>query len=78
MYVSPRPVPPFVGHTWHTYPPLYPHELMYKHNRAWYTNHPGAGWTRTKAYYGTGGALWDRLSHMRRYGYGFLPLGLQP
>ena len=25
LYVSPRPVPPRVGHTWHTYPPFMPH-----------------------------------------------------
>lgn len=33
LYVSPRPVPPRVGHTWHTYPPLMPHEFLYKHRR---------------------------------------------
>src|SRR5689334_12180322 len=30
LYVSPRPVPPFVGHTWVTYQPFYPHEFMYR------------------------------------------------
>lgn len=71
MYPSPQPVPPYVGWTYHTYPPLYPHELMYHHTRAWYTYHPGAGWTRTKAYYRSGGGLIDVLGHMRRYGYGY-------
>ncbi len=33
LYVSPRPVPPRVGHTWHTYPPFMPHEFLYKHRR---------------------------------------------
>ncbi|RLT07368.1 MAG: hypothetical protein DWI23_00165 [Planctomycetota bacterium] len=33
LYVSPRPVPPRVGHTWNTYPPLMPHEFLYKHRR---------------------------------------------
>jgi len=70
MYVSPQPVPPNVGWTYHTYPPLYPHELMYRHQRSWYTYHQGAGWTRTKARYNTGFGLLDSLSHMRRYGYG--------
>ena len=67
MYPSPLPVPAHVGHHYHTYPPLYPHEFMYHHTRAWYTYHPGAGWTRTKAYYHTGGGLWDVLSHMKRF-----------
>jgi hypothetical protein len=67
MYPSPLPVPAHVGHHYHTYPPLYPHEFMYHHTRAWYTYHPGAGWTRTKAYYHPGGGLWDVLSHMKRF-----------
>ena len=33
LYVSPRPVPPRVGHTWHTYPPFMPHEFLYRHRR---------------------------------------------
>jgi hypothetical protein len=33
LYVAPRPVPPRVGHTWHTYPPFMPHEFLYKHRR---------------------------------------------
>ena len=33
LYVSPRPVPPRVGHTWNTYPPFMPHEFLYKHRR---------------------------------------------
>ena len=33
LYVSPRPVPPQVGHTWVTYPPFMPHEFLYKHRR---------------------------------------------
>ena len=33
LYVSPRPVPPRVGHTWATYPPCMPHECLYKHRR---------------------------------------------
>lgn len=55
MYVSPRPVPPNVGHTWNTYQPLYPHEFMYKHQRSYYTHNPGAGWRRTTVRYGTCG-----------------------
>jgi hypothetical protein len=70
MYVAPRPVPPYVGWTYYTYPPFYPHELMYHHHRAWYTYHPGAGWTRTKVYYHGSGGILDMLGHMRRHGYG--------
>ena len=33
LYVSPRPVPPRVGHTWNTYPPFMPHEFLYRHRR---------------------------------------------
>ena len=33
LYVSPRSVPPRVGHTWSTYPPFMPHEFLYKHRR---------------------------------------------
>jgi hypothetical protein len=69
MYPVPRPVPPYVGWTYYTYPPLYPHELMYHHQRAWYTYHPGAGYTRTKAYYHAGPGFFDMLGHMHRLGY---------
>ena len=33
LYISPRPTPPFVGHTYITYQPLLPHEFLYKHFR---------------------------------------------
>lgn len=55
LYVSPRPVPAHVGHTWNTYQPWYPHEFMYRHQRAYYTyNQGGAGWRRTNVRYDTG------------------------
>jgi hypothetical protein len=66
MYVCPRPVPPHVGHTWYTYQPFYPHEYLYKHQRAYYTHNPGAGWRRTNVRYGTGGLrcqAWDAEWH---------------
>ena len=59
MYVSPRPVPANVGHTWVTYQPWMPHEMMYRHERSYYTYNPGAGWTRTNVRYGTGGLRWN-------------------
>jgi hypothetical protein len=55
IYVSPQPVPPNVGHTWVTYQPFMPHEYMWRHQRAYYTYNPGAGWTRTNVRYGTCG-----------------------
>jgi hypothetical protein len=59
MYVSPRPVPANVGHTWITYQPYMPHEFTYKHKRAYYTHTAGAGWRRTNVRYGTLGLRWD-------------------
>src|SRR3954462_5966830 len=55
MYVCPRPVPAFVGHTWVTYQPWMPHEYTYRHERSYYTYNPGAGWRRTNVRYGTFG-----------------------
>lgn len=55
IYPAPRPVPAYVGHTWVTYQPFMPHELMYAHQRSYYTHNPGAGWTRTNVRYGTFG-----------------------
>lgn len=46
LYVSPRPVPPRVGHTWITYPPFMPHEFLYKHRRK-YVRPAGAMGMRT-------------------------------
>ena len=69
MYVSPVPVPPFVGHTYTTYQPLMPHEYLYKHTRSHYAHVPGSGWTRSKVRYGTCGLklqdIWHDL-HVRR------------
>jgi hypothetical protein len=48
LYVSPRPTPALVGHTYVTYQPLMPHEFLYKHQRVYYTENPEAGCTRTK------------------------------
>ena len=52
MYLSPQPVPPFVGHTYFTYQPFYPHEYMYWHkNRLHKFYYNGRGKNRTKAVY---------------------------
>jgi len=52
MYVSPRPVPAHVGHTYITYQPLMPHEFMYHHSRTYHRYYDnGAGLTRTSVRY---------------------------
>lgn len=48
MYISPRPTPPLVGHTYITYQPLMPHEFLYRHHRNYYTYHPYGGHTVTR------------------------------
>ena len=48
LYVSPRPTPPMVGHTYITYQPLMPHEFLYRHSRHYTTIHEDAPKTRTK------------------------------
>ena len=63
MYVSPVPVPANVGHTYTTYQPLMPHELMYKHMRSHYAYTPGAGWSRAKVRYGTWGLRLQDIRH---------------
>ncbi|HUE74383.1 MAG TPA: hypothetical protein VMP01_26105 [Pirellulaceae bacterium] len=48
LYLSPRPVPAHVGHTYITYQPLMPHEFMYKHHRTYHRYYDnGMGLTRT-------------------------------
>jgi hypothetical protein len=34
-FLSPRPTPPLVGHTYLTYQPLYPNEFLYRHHRTY-------------------------------------------
>ena len=47
-YVAPRPVPPVVGHTYYTYQPFMPNELLYQHHRTYYRYYDqGRGMTRT-------------------------------
>jgi hypothetical protein len=40
-YVMPRPVPAWVGHTHYTYPPLYPHNFLWRHYDVYRRYHPG-------------------------------------
>jgi hypothetical protein len=48
LYISPRPVPPHVGHTFITYQPLMPHEFLYEHHRTYHRYYNGGqGLNRT-------------------------------
>lgn len=51
LYISPRPTPPLVGHTWVTYPPLAPHEFLYHHHRTYWRYTPNGGHTVTRVRY---------------------------
>jgi hypothetical protein len=48
LYICPRPVPPLTGHTYITYPPLMPHEFLYKHHRTYVTKHTDTRATKTR------------------------------
>jgi len=41
LYLAPRPVPAYVGHSYYTYQPLQPHEHMYEHARNYYNWYAG-------------------------------------
>ena len=59
LYVSPRPVPPHVGHTYITYQPLYPHEFMYDHHRTYHRYYNGGqGLNRTHVSYHSSWLPW--------------------
>lgn len=48
LYLAPQPVPALVGHTYYTYQPYMPHELLYQHHRTYYRYYNGGrGLTRT-------------------------------
>jgi hypothetical protein len=51
LYVSPRPTPPMVGHTWITYQPLLPHEFLYHHHRSYYKYYRSGGHTIARVHY---------------------------
>jgi len=52
MYLAPVPVPPHVGHTFYTYQPFYPHEMLYKHKNRFHNYYDnGRGLNRTRATY---------------------------
>lgn len=52
MYVAPVPVPTWVGYTYYTYQPFYPHELLYKHTDRYHSYYDGGvGLNRTRVRY---------------------------
>ena len=52
LYLSPVPTPPHVGHTYITYQPLMPHEMMYPHHTRYYRYYNGGrGLNRTRIHY---------------------------
>ncbi|HEY2893277.1 MAG TPA: hypothetical protein VGJ16_03665 [Pirellulales bacterium] len=53
LYVSPRPTPEYVGHTYLTYPPLLPHEFLYHHHRSYYKYYRNGGYTTSHVRYHT-------------------------
>ncbi len=63
LYVSPRPVPPMVGHTFITYEGLMPDQLLYQHQRTYYRPHgPYGGVTQTNI-------NWGYQSHLHPFGH---------
>lgn len=52
MYVSPVPVPPFVGHTFITYQPFMPEEMLYWHTNRYHNYYDGGrGMNHTRVHY---------------------------
>lgn len=52
MYISPLPVPPYVGHTFFTYQPFYPHHMLYHHHDRFHHHYDyGRGLNRTHVSY---------------------------
>ncbi len=52
MYIAPVPVPPNVGHTFYTYQPFMPHEMLYWHKDRFHNYYDGGrGMNHTKVHY---------------------------
>lgn len=56
LYLAPRPVAPWVGRVYITYPPMAPHHWMHLHSRRYVRQHPDGGMTTTTIY-------WDWRRH---------------
>ncbi|MCE9547329.1 MAG: hypothetical protein K8T25_17795, partial [Planctomycetia bacterium] len=59
LYISPRPTPALVGHTYITYQPLRPQEYLYHHQRTYYTYYGGG--TKTVTHVSYGGSFFGSL-----------------
>jgi hypothetical protein len=52
LYMAPHPVPPHVGHTFYTYEPFMPHEMLYRHHKTYhYYYNGGRGMTRASVHW---------------------------
>lgn len=51
MYMSPLPVPRYVGYTYMTYPGLAPHQFLWLHQDTYFRAHPNGGSTETTIRY---------------------------
>jgi hypothetical protein len=52
MYVAPVPTPPFVGHTFFTYQPFMPEEMLYWHTNRYHNYYDGGrGMNHTRIHY---------------------------
>ncbi len=52
MYMSPTGIPGWVGHTYNTYQPFYPHQYLYQHHDRYHSYYDqGTGLNRTHAKY---------------------------
>ena len=52
LYMSPIGVPGWVGHTYNTYQPFYPHQFLYQHHDRYHSYYDGGrGLNRTHASY---------------------------
>lgn len=66
MYLAPQPVPAHVGHTYYTYQPLMPHEMLYQHRRTYnryYDGGRGMNRTRVTWYTPPASGLYDWLHY---------------
>lgn len=52
LYIAPHGVPGWVGHTYYTYQPFYPHQMLYSHHDRYHSHYDnGRGMNRTSAHY---------------------------
>lgn len=63
MYPAPHPVPYKVGHTYSTYQPLMPHEMMWQHSRNYYNYYgPASAFYADPCVCGNGGGALNKTT----------------